>query len=230
MQCPVDAIGDSIVICKVGTVSVPGSELGTMNWTQFIQSIYNGGEGELIYCKTGEKIMDRLPSRELSLKNNKLLVDERFDMQVYDSINNVWLERVDIPCYRKTVYAMAGEIKVSADSMILKPPRHSKKAFASAAKNYEEERARTDHYLIDRTIDRLLSCAVCGDTLSASRLQNLGKDFAAYFSSSEFETKRLAQRLKLYHDYQQYLANGGKRVYFDMSIFPYFKKLADEMK
>ena len=57
MQCPIDAIGDSVIICKVGTNSVIGSNRPPMTWPEFIASEYHGGEGLLVDCKTGKPLL-----------------------------------------------------------------------------------------------------------------------------------------------------------------------------
>lgn len=222
-QCPVDAIGDSIIICKVGTNNVAGSGMGPMTWTEYMSSIYTGGEGTLVDCKTGKPLFKQLHTPVISLKNKQLVIDERLGIEVYDAPADKWVN-IELPFWRKRVYAMNGELKITADSMVFKPPFHGPKAFASVSKEYEAELKKTDHYMITNTVYRLLTCSMCGDAISKQRLLNIEQDFAGYYKDHDDSKELLDKALVLYHAYDDYLQRGGKRTYFDLNIFPYFQK------
>ena len=83
---------------------------------------------------------------------------------------------------------------------------------------------RTDHYLYMRTANRLLACALCGDTLSARRLMNFEADLSDYFTQHSESRKYLAEKMDVFNAYMDYLKKGGKRIFFDLSIYPYFYK------
>ncbi len=220
--CPVDALGDSILICKVGTNSVIGSGRPPMNWTEFIKSEYSGGEGILVNCKTGDTLFPGLYNRVISYRNKSLIVDERIPFDVYDKQKSAWVN-IDIPVRRNIVYAFKGEIRISKDSFILKPPFQDKKVFAAISYEYEKEEQSTTHYMISNLPGRLLTCAMNGDTVSANRLMNFQNRFSEYFSQNEVTKKILERNQRLYVAYSDYLAKGGNREYIDLSKFVYFK-------
>jgi hypothetical protein len=228
--CPVDAIGDSVVICKVGTIYVAGSGRDAMTWPEYIASKYKGGEGQVIDCKTGKGLFQYPLSPRLSYKNRQLLVDKRMDFDVYDQAEGNWIEGMELPAWRTTVYAANGIIKVSADSLIFKPPYHGPDAFASAAKEYDAEMKRTDHYLFLRTVNRLLVCALSGDSVSHKRLLTIEKDLADFLSTHPEYKKYLDEKTGLYNAYLSFLKSGGKKEYFDLTIFPYFEKQLKKKK
>lgn len=221
--CPIDAIGDSVTICKVGTNNVIGSGRGPMTWTEFIQSEYFGGEGQLLYCQTGAPVFEAIGEPRLSYKNRQLLADQRMRLGVYDPRKAEWVE-LDLPTWRKTISAAGGKLRVAPDSLVFRPPLHGKEAFAAVAKEYDAETKRSDHYLVTRTVDRLLVCALSGDTASARKLENIETDFASYYSGHEDSKALLGERMRLYRAYQAYLAKGGRKQYYDLSEFPYFAR------
>jgi len=229
MQCPVDAIGDSVTICKVGTNSVIGSNRPPMTWQQYVESEYFGGEGLLVDCKTGMPLFGQLRSPIISYKNKQLIVDERFGFDVYSPEKKEWLN-LDLPLWRKRVSAINNQLHISPDSLVLQPPLMGKEAIAKAAEEYETEKKRTDHYMVTNTVNRLLACALCGDKASAEKLLHIENDFPGYYSSHADSKALLDERIGIYEAYQAYLDKGGKREYYDLSIFPYFKSKAGKKK
>lgn len=223
MQCPIDAVGDSVAICKVGTNNVIGSKRPPMTWHEYIESEYFGGEGTVVDCKTGEAVLKDVKSPILSYKNKQLIVDTRYHFEVFDPKKKTWLD-LELPVWRKIIYARNNELKTIPDSLIFKPARQGKEAFASVDKEYADETKRSDHYLITRTVYRLMSCAFCGDQLSEKRLLNILNDFADYYSKHPDSKVYYDESIRLYKAYQQYLEKGGKRKYYDLTQFVYFKK------
>lgn len=222
-KCPIDAIGDSVLICKVGTNNVIGSGRPPMTWPEYIASEYFGGEGELVDCKTGKPLLSGVKSPIISYKNKQLLVDNRLPFDVYDAKTGYW-KNIEIPVWRKKVFAVNNELKIAADSFIFKPPFHGAPAFAKIAKEYETEVKRTDHYLISNTVNRLLVCSLCGDKLSEQRLLNIRNDFSDYYNDHPDSDSLLQEKLAIYKAYKSYIDAGGKREYFDLSGFINFKK------
>lgn len=222
-KCPVDAMDDSVLICKVGTNNVIGSGRPPMTWPEYIASEYFGGEGELVDCKTGKPLLTGVKSPIISYKNKQLLVDNRFAFDVYDAKTGEW-KNIEIPVWRKRIFAINNELNIAADSFIFKPPFHGAPAFAKVAKEYETEVKRTDHYLITNTVNRLLVCSLCGDKLSEQRLLTIRNDFADYYNDHPDSDSLLNERLAIYQAYKSYLDAGGKREYFDLSGFINFKK------
>lgn len=225
MKCPIDAIGDSVTVCKVGTNNVIGSNRGPMTWQQYIESEYFGGEGLVVDCKTGKTIFHDLNSPVISYKNKVLIADNRTRIDVFDKRKNRWLN-LELPDWRQTVYAVNGELRTTSDSLIFKPPFQEKQAFAAVDSEYIAEQKRSDHYLISRTAIRLMVCAMNGDKVSEERLLSLEKDFAAYYNEHADSKKYLDQYLRLYKAYKDHIGKTGKREYYDLSIFPYFKDSA----
>jgi hypothetical protein len=228
--CPVDAIGDSVVICKVGTIYVAGSGRDAMTWPEYIASKYKGGEGQVIDCKTGKGLFQYPLSPRLSYMNRQLLVDRRLSFDVYDPAEGKWIEGMELPAWRTIVYAENGKIKLSADTLIFKPPMHDRHAFASADSEYIAEMKRTDHYLFLRTVNRLLVCALSGDSVSHKRLLTIEKDLADFLSTHPEYKKYLDEKTGLYNAYLSFLKSGGKKEYFDLTIFPYFEKQLKKKK
>ncbi len=221
--CPVDAVGDSVVICKQGTMNVIGSGKGAMTWTDYLASKYSGGEGQVMECKTGKPLFhDLYVSPLLTYKDKKLLVDKRMAFEIYDPVYRKWLDQIELPVWRCIISANRSNLIISADSLIFKPPFQDRSAFASADSTYKTEMNRTDHYLYMRTANRLLACALCGDALSERRLLTLENDFSGYFANNPDSKKYLTEKLAVYTAYKNYLSQGGKRSYFDLSVFPYF--------
>ena len=225
MKCPIDAIGDSVTVCKVGTNNVIGSGRGPMTWQQYIESEYFGGEGVVVDCKTGKSIFHDLNSPVISYKNKVLIADNRTRIDIFDKRKKVWID-IELPDWRQTVYAVNGELRTTSDSLIFKPPFQGKDAFAAADKEYLEEQKRRDHYLLSRTAIRLMVCAMNGDKVSEERLLALQKDFAEYYNEHPDSKKYLDQYLRLYNAYKEKLNKTGKREYYDLTIFPYFKDSA----
>lgn len=222
-DCPIDAMGDSVIICKQGTMNVAGSGKGAMTWTEYLASKYSGAEGRVMECKTGKPLFhDLYTAPLLTYKNKKLLVDKRMSFDIYDPVTHRWLEQIELPVWRSTISAKGSSLNISPDSLIFKPPFHDRKAFASADTTCQAEMKRTDHYLYMRTANQLLACALCGDTLSERRLLHLENDFASYFAKYPDLKKYLDEKLLLYKAYKNYVDKGGKRSYFDLSVFPYF--------
>ncbi len=221
--CPIDAVGDSIVICKQGTMDVMGSGRGAMTWTEYLASKYSGAEGEVMECKTGKPLFhDFYVSPLLTYKDKKLIVDKRVAFEIYDPVSRLWLDQIELPVWRCIISASQSKIKISTDSLIFKPAFHDRYAFASADSTYKTEMNRTDHYLYMQMANRLLACALCGDTLSERRLLSLENEFASYFANNSDSKKYLDEKLAVFKAYKNYLSSGGKRSYFDLSIFPYF--------
>jgi hypothetical protein len=229
MQCPVDAIGDSVTICKVGTNNVIGSNRPPMTWQQYVESEYFGGEGLLVDCKTGKPLFSQLKSPRLSYKNKQLIVDERFGFDVYDAEKKAWVN-IDIPLWRKRVAAEKNELHILPDSLVLQPPYNGKDAIAKVTEEYETEKKQSNHYMVTNTVSRLLSCALCGDTASAAKLLHIENDFPEYYASHEDSKKLLDERIAIFNAYQSYLDKGGKRKFYDLTIFPYFKNKAGKKK
>ncbi len=225
MKCPIDAIGDSVTVCKVGTNNVIGSNRGPMTWQQYIESEYFGGEGLVVDCKTGKSIFHDLNSPVLSYKNKVLIADNRTRIDIFDKRKKVWID-IELPDWRQTVYAVNGELRTTSDSLIFKPPFQEKQAFAAVDSEYIAEQKRSDHYLISRTAIRLMVCAMNGDKVSEERLLSLEKDFAAYYNEHADSKKYLDQYLRLYNAYNDQIGKTGKREYYDLTIFPYFKDSA----
>jgi hypothetical protein len=100
---------------------------------------------------------------------------------------------------------------------------HGKEAFAQVSREYEDEVKRTDHYMITRTVNRLMICAICGDKLSEERLLNIRNDFADYYSGHSDSEVYLDESIQLYKAYKTYIDAGGKREYYDLSKYVYFK-------
>lgn len=225
MKCPIDAIGDSVTVCKVGTNNVIGSNRGPMTWQQYIESEYFGGEGLVVDCKTGKSIFHDLNSPVLSYKNKVLIADNRTRIDIFDKRKKVWID-IELPDWRQTVYAVNGELRTTSDSLIFKPPFQEKQAFAAVDSEYIAEQKRSDHYLISRTAIRLMVCAMNGDKVSEERLLSLEKDFAAYYNEHADSKKYLDQYLRLYKAYKDHIDKTGKREYYDLTIFPYFKDSA----
>ena len=225
MKCPIDAIGDSVTVCKVGTNNVIGSNRGPMTWQQYIESEYFGGEGLVVDCKTGKSIFHDLNSPVLSYKNKVLIADNRTRIDIFDKRKRVWID-IELPDWRQTVYAVNGELRTTSDSLIFKPPFQEKQAFAAVDSEYIAEQKRSDHYLISRTAIRLMVCAMNGDKVSEERLLSLEKDFAAYYNEHADSKKYLDQYLRLYNAYNDQIGKTGKREYYDLTIFPYFKDSA----
>ncbi len=72
--CPVKAVGDSVIICKIGTNTVLGSGGGTMTWPEYMSSKFSGGEGPLVDCETGKPLFSGLfTSPLLTYKGNKIM-------------------------------------------------------------------------------------------------------------------------------------------------------------
>ncbi len=221
--CPIDAVGDSIIICKQGTMNVIGSGKGAMTWTEYLASKYSGGEGQVMECKTGKPLLyDFYVSPLLTYKDKKLLVDKRLSFEIYDPVTRQWLDQIELPVWRCIISARRSKLNISTDSLIFKPAFHDRYAFASADSTYKTEMNRTDHYLYMRTTNRLLACALCGDTLSERRLLTLENEFTSYFENSPDSKKYFTEKIAVYKAYKNYLSNGGKRSYFDLSVFPYF--------
>ncbi|MBS1511914.1 MAG: hypothetical protein JST86_13790 [Bacteroidetes bacterium] len=223
LQCPVKAVGDSVVICKVGTISVAGSKKETMTWPEYMASKYMGAEGSLTNCKTGKQLFNNLmANRILTYRDKQVWVDRRISIDIYEPLTNTWSENIELPAWRNIVYASKNEIFVKPDTLIFKPPFINPSGFKSADSVYRAQSKQT--FLYSRTVNRLLACALCGDTVSERRLLNLEKDFPAYFSGHA-ETKLIVdEKINLLLSYQLFLKNGGKRVYFDLSVFPYYLK------
>lgn len=228
-KLPITAKGDSIVICKVGTISVPGSDLGTMNWLQYLQSEYNGGEGDIYDCVTNQPMKSLYPSRILKYKDKKLVLDYRFPMDVYDAHNKTWLD-LEIPVYRQTIYAKNNRIYYSTVTVNFDIPQQKQAAFAAADEAYQKESQQPYHYMISGVVKKLFTAALNGDKVSKTRFENITKDFEAYYKDHADSYKIYQQYRKLYDDYNQYLAQGGKVNYYDLSVFPYFKNLTDSGK
>lgn len=222
MLCPIDAIGDSVVICKVGTNDVIGSHRSPMTWPEYIASEYFGGEGKLVSCKTGKDLLSDTRSPVISYRNKKLNVDNRYKFEVYDSRKKSWID-IELPVWRKTVYAVNNELMIAPDSLVFKPVLQGKDAFADVAKEYENETKRSDHYMITRTVYRLLSCALCGDQTSEKRLLSTRNDFSAYYENHPESVVYLDESLKLLAAYKSYIDKGGKRNYYDLSNFVFLK-------
>lgn len=220
--CPVDAVGDSILICKVGTNSVIGSGRPPMTWTEFIQSEYSGGEGMLVNCKTGDTLFPGLYNRVLSYRNKSLYVNERIPFNVYINKRSEWVN-IDIPVWQHIVSSVNSEIRISDKTFILKPPYQDKKVFKRVCDEYEQEEKASQHYMISNLPGRLMVCAVNGDTLSASRLINFEKNFSDYFKDHAETKKILDKNLYLYSTYSDYLSKGGKREYIDLTKYVYLK-------
>lgn len=229
MQCPVDALGDSVTICKVGTNNVIGSNRPPMTWQQYVESEYFGGEGLLVDCKTGKPLFSNLKSPKISYKNKQLIVDERFGFDVYDAERKEWIN-IEIPLWRKRVMAVKNELHILPDSLVLKPLFNGKDAVAKVAEEYATEKKQPNHYMVTNTVSRLLACALSGDTASAAKLLHIQHDFPEYYASHEDSQKLLDERIGIFKTYQSYLAGGGKREYYDLTEFPYFKNKAGKKK
>ncbi len=215
--CPLDAIEDSVVVCKVGTNNVIGSHRPPMTWTEFILSEYFGGEGMLVSCKTGDTLLPGLRLPVISYKNKQLVVDERLHFDVYDPKDKRWID-YEIPVWRKKVYAIKNELKITADSFIFKPAFQGTEAFAQVSQEYETELKRTNHYMITNTVKRLLSCSMCGDKISEQRLLNTRKDFSDYYNDHPDSEKYLNEYLEFY---QAFKANSGKgkQEFYDLTTY-----------
>ena len=221
--CPVKAVGDSVIICKIGTNTVLGNGGGTMTWPEYIASKFSGAEGSLVDCETGKPIFSNVyTSPLLTYKKNQLWVDKRLPFEIYDPATRQWLDQIELPVWRNKITARQGKLIVSPDSLIFRPPFHDRLAYASADSAYKAEMNRTDHYLYMRTANRLLACAICGDTLSERRLLNFESDLADYFTQHPESRKYLVEKMDVFKAYREYLQHGGKRTFFDLSIFPYF--------
>jgi hypothetical protein len=224
--CPVDAIGDSVVICKVGTITVIDTMTVSLSWTAYIKSRFHGGEGTLVDCKTGENLLKDDYNIQLSYFDKKLVVDKKRKISVYDGVNRDW-SRLDLPAYRQTIYAKNGKLYRSTDSLIFRPAPPDKKAFAQVYAEYQ-------NFIVDKgqyggmgtMVNKLVSTALSGDKFSISKLVTLKADFADYFDNHPEDAVGIGEDLKLYADYSNYLKGGRRVKYFDLTIFPRFKKAA----
>jgi hypothetical protein len=163
---------------------------------EFIASEYHGGEGQLVNCKTGDELLPGVHDPKLSYRDKMLIVDKRRRFDVFDSVNNEWVMQLDLPVWQQKVYALKSELHLTKDSLIFKPPYHGRKASKSIDEEYRAEQQRSDHYLLNRTANRLMLCALSGDTLSARRLETMRNDFAPYFSAHE-DSKKIFDELWL---------------------------------
>jgi hypothetical protein len=228
-KLPITAKGDSIVVCKVGTNYVAGSGRDAMTWLEYLQSEYNGGEGEIYDCVTNQPHQSLYPSRILKYTDKKLVLDYRIPMDVYDAYNKAWVD-LEIPVYRQTIYAKNNRIYYSAVVVNFDIPQQKKAAFAAADEAYQQESQRQDHYMISGVVKKLFTAALNGDSVSKTRFDNITKDFEAYYKDHDDSYKIYEQYRKILTDYNQYLAKGGKVNYYDLSVFPYFKNLTDTGK
>ncbi|MFY0482151.1 hypothetical protein ACI6PS_06050 [Flavobacterium sp. PLA-1-15] len=217
-KLPITAIGDSIVVCKVGTNYVAGSGRDAMTWLEYLQSEYHGFEGSIYDCVREASFKQLYDSRILSYRDKKIIIDYRFPIDVYDATSGKWID-LELQTYSQTIYANNGTISYSAPALIFKPPLQPSKAFALTNTEYEKEAARTDHYMISTTMKRLFTCAVNGDEKSRKRFLNLTTDFKAYYDKDDYSLKYYHKYLKLYQDYMNYLQKGGKKTYYDLTVF-----------
>lgn len=220
--CPVAAVGDCVIICKPGTIYVAGGP-GTMNWADYMASKYSGAEGPVMECKSGKPIFKDLHVAPLlTYRDDILIVDKQLSFEIFDPETRSWIYGIELPVWRTVISASRGKLFISPDSLIFRPPPLNRLAFASADSTYRIEMNRTDHYMYMRTVDRLLGCALCGDTLSEKRLLKIEKELAGYFANNPDSKKYFNEKMAVFLAYKNYLSKGGKPGYFDLSVFPYF--------
>ncbi|MEM7162427.1 MAG: hypothetical protein AAF487_08275 [Bacteroidota bacterium] len=220
-KLPIAAMGDSLVICKLGTTKIIGSGLGYITWLEALQSKYNGGEGQVYNCVTNENFKRKFLKRKLEYKDKSLFMYYRFPVNVYDTINKVWVD-LDIETYMQKIYAKKDSIFYSDVKLAFKPPFHTQEAFDSALEEYELESGRKNHYLISRTVKRLFVSAINGDQKAREKFLEIPIEFKDYYDHHEDAAQRYDVYSQLLTDYEHFLSEGGEREYYDLTIFPYF--------
>jgi hypothetical protein len=171
----------------------------------------------------------KYPSYILHYKNKQLVLDYRLSMDVYDAHNKTWID-LEIPAYRQIIYAKNNRIFYAPVTVKFDIPKQKKAAFAAADEAYQQEKQRTDHYMISNVVKKLFTAAINGDPVAKTRFENITQDFEAYYKNHEDSYKIYQKYRELYDDYNRYLAQGGSVNYYDLSVFPYFKNLTDTGK
>ncbi|MFK7971402.1 MAG: hypothetical protein AB8F95_13615 [Bacteroidia bacterium] len=224
-MCPISAVGDSIVICKSGSIRIAGNP-ESMSWQAYMESEYTGGVGIIAYCASGEKVFEAPLKYKLNYLDKTVLVDVQFEFDVFDPINKQWVEKLEMPVYQKRIWAKDGAIQVTGDSFILKPPFQDEEAIEQALQAYHAERERYKEYVSLGAIKKLFSAALNGSEEAAKLLSSLDLEYPDYFKEHEWLYTLLLDRKKALKQYQDYLKAGGEKAFFDMKYFLYFQNPA----
>lgn len=220
--CPITALGDSIVVCKTGTIRVAGLR-ESASWTEYMRSEYFGGEGKLVYCKSGKAVFNPTFDKILNYNEGAIQVDLRQEFDVYDPINMQWVEKIALPVYRKIIFARNDCIQISTDSLIFKPPFQNEEGIKRAIIAYEEQKARSPQYLTAGVIRKLFAASINGDEEATAIFLRLSSEYADFLKQKTWLREQLSDKEAILRQYNQYLEAGGEKSYFDLKIFPYFE-------
>lgn len=207
---PISSINDSIVLCKIGKA----------NGQQWIDILKNNqlhdGTREIYNCKKGEIIKPKYYSYSLSYANKSLVTFSNRLFNVFNDKTQKWVPGgLVVDVYKEFISSKNGEIFKTDAEFILNPPKYSKKALAEV-NNLFIEKTKNPRISIS---EYLLGAALSGDKISRERLLN----FEQHFPNSN-ELNNLDEKIEILNDFENYVKNGGKIKYLDLSVYGAFSR------
>lgn len=206
---PVAAIGDSLVLCKLGT-------LNGEHWTKGLYGLQLYDHIRLYNCMTDSPIVFPDHYNLISYKDKSIHLWSKRNFSLFIAKNNTWEPAFEIPVYSIKVFAKNGKISSSAKELAFTPQQYSKKALQLVDSLYQ---LKLNHPASHSVASKLLMAAWNGDTLSARRLRNFKSTFSQYGSEKEV----IELYLELLNNYDTLIQNGGKVNYLELPSLPIFE-------
>lgn len=207
---PVAAIGDSLVLCKLGT-------LNTEHWTKGLYGLKLHDHIRLYNCMADSPIVFPDHYNLISYKDKSIHLWSNRSFSLFVAKNNTWEPSFDIPVFYIKVFAESGKISFSAKELAFTPQQYSTKALQLVDSLYQ---LKLNHPASHYVAPKLLMAAWNGDTLSARRLRNFKSTFNQY--GSEQGTIELC--LELLNSYDTLIQNGGKVNYLERPPLTIFEQ------
>jgi hypothetical protein len=206
------AVNDSVALIKSGAIN-------NTNWTDFLSKQNLLSSAKIIDCPTGKEINPRYWSYDISYRNKRLVVRAHKDLQAYHDGKKEWIGPLGVPTYAEEIYAANNVIGKTTPVIILHPPYYSKEAMARLNEEFEKNRRENNPYTNYLLQNRLLGAALNGDTVSRSRLLH----YRSIFQNESTTDHLIEENIELLKDYEEWLANGGKRIFLTSQEFPLLK-------
>ena len=241
-DCPIAALGDSIVICKKGSIRFGASVSGDYSWLAYMKSKHSGAEGKLRHCRSGKELIEdpwigTPDNKRRNYRGKKIYVKILREVDVYDHEKEKWAGTFSLPVYRRVVFAKEDSVYVSDKAFIFKPPHQKASAFQSAIAQYQKQKQKKEELFaakvynrerlarLDKsTINKLFVSAVNGSEEAQNILLRLPDEFAEYLATNTYIERILMDKIQIYKRYMAALEEGQAREYLDMSKFLYFQK------
>lgn len=215
-QFPITPNNDSVILCRKGSIN-------GMDWTSFLSQKVLNDYFSIYDCQTEKYIKTKLPSVSVTYKDKSLIIFSHKEFIAYDSINEKWIERLQIYVYKEKIYAQDNQIHKSVPEFVLTPPFLTPKAIKEIDEMFENKRRKTSNISNSRLVEYLLVSALNGDEKSKERLQNFQNIIPSRFEGDEENNpSNLSESLEILNTFEKHILN-HKVEYLDLKKYPGFQ-------